>query len=100
MFVGHVGLALAAKKKAPEVSLGWLVASVITLDLLWPIFILLGWEEVAIGSATGGFDQLTFISYPWSHSLLMALVWGGVFYGVARGAEYRRRALSSLAHWW
>jgi hypothetical protein len=84
MFVGHVALALAAKKKAPELSLAWGLAAVILLDLLWPIFILIGIEQVAIGSATGGFDQLTFISYPWSHSLLMSVVWGGVFFGVAR----------------
>ncbi|MEO6068700.1 MAG: hypothetical protein ABIQ41_12070 [Gemmatimonadales bacterium] len=84
MFVGHTALALAAKRRAPEVSLGWLFAAAITLDLVWPVLLLLGIEQVAIGSATGGFDQLTFLSYPWSHSLLMALVWGGVVFALAR----------------
>ena len=84
MFPGHLALALAAKKKLPDVSLGWTMAAVMTLDLIWPILLLLGLEQVAVGSATGGFDQLTFTSYPWTHSLLMALVWSGVMWGVAR----------------
>lgn len=104
MFVGHVALALAAKKKAPELSLAWPLAAVITLDLLWPVFILLGIEQVEIGSATGGFDQLTFLSYPWSHSLVMSIAWGAVFFGVARwrGISVQNALLLALlvvSHW-
>ena len=84
MFPGHLALAFAAKKKAPDVSLGWTMAAVMGLDLLWPVLLLLGLEQVAIGSATGGFDQLTFTAYPWSHSLLMALIWSGAVWGIAR----------------
>ena len=84
MFVGHTALALAAKRRAPELSLGWLFAAAVTLDLLWPLFLILGLEQVALGSATGGFDNLTFVSYPWSHSLLMAVVWGGAMFALAR----------------
>ena len=84
MFVGHTALALAAKRRAPEVSLGWLLGASITLDLVWPVLLLLGFEQVAFGSVTGGFDRLTFLSYPWSHSLFMAIVWGGVVFALAR----------------
>ena len=104
MFPGHLALALAAKKKVPDVSLGWTMAAVMTLDLIWPALLLLGLEQVAIGSATGGFDQLTFMSYPWSHSLLLATVWSGAMWGIARwrgisgnGATWL--ALLVLSHW-
>jgi len=104
MFVGHVALALAAKKKAPELSLGWTLAAVIFLDLLWPIFILLGIEQVAIGSATGGFDQLTFLSYPWSHSLWMSVGWGVALWQIARWRGISNRSATLLcflvvSHW-
>lgn len=104
MFVGHTALALAAKRRAPELSLGWLYAAAITLDLLWPLFLLLGIEQVAIGSATGGFDSLTFVSYPWSHSLLTSLGYGIIVAAVARvrGIEFGHAVLLGLlviSHW-
>ena len=104
MFVGHTALALAAKRRSPELSLGWLLAAAYALDLIWPVLLLLGVEQVAFGSATGGFDQLTFISYPWSHSLLTSILWGGLVFGLARWRGVS--ALSSLilgalvvSHW-
>lgn len=48
MFLGHFGLAFAAEKAAPKASLGSLVLGVQLADLLWPIFLLLGWEQVRI----------------------------------------------------
>ncbi|HWA40989.1 MAG TPA: hypothetical protein VG712_05215 [Gemmatimonadales bacterium] len=84
MFVGHTALALAAKRRSPELSLGWLFGAAVTLDLLWPLFLILGLEQVAIGSATGGFDNLTFLSYPWSHSLLTSIGWGAGMVALAR----------------
>jgi hypothetical protein len=104
MFVGHTALALAAKRRAPELSLGWLLAASYTLDLIWPVMLLLGVEQVAFHSATGGFDQLTFISYPWSHSLLMSLVWGGAVFAIARALKVRTPSALLLgalvvSHW-
>src|SRR5690348_9824737 len=104
MFVGHTALALAAKRRSPELSLGWLFAATVTLDLLWPLFLILGLEQVALGSATGGFDNLTFVSYPWSHSLLMAIGWGVAAFALARwrGISVSSSALLALlvvSHW-
>ena len=104
MFVGHTALALAAKRRAPELSLGWLYAAAITLDLLWPVFLLLGVEQVAIGSATGGFDTLTFTFYPWSHSLLTSLGYGIIVAAVARvrGISFSHSVLLGflvVSHW-
>jgi hypothetical protein len=84
MFVGHSAVALAGKTRAPSTSLGWLFAAAFGLDLIWPLFLLLGIERVSIATSPVGFSTLIFDSYPWSHSLLMALVWSGVAFGLAR----------------
>ena len=78
MFLGHIGVALAAKKAAPKASLGALVLGAQLADLLWPIFLLLGWEQVRIDPGNTKFTPFDFVSYPWSHSLVMQLLWGVV----------------------
>ena len=84
MFVGHTAVALAAKSRAHDVSLGWLLAAALGLDILWPNFLLLGIEHVRIVPGASAFTPLVFDSYPWSHSLLMACVWGLCAMGMAR----------------
>jgi membrane-bound metal-dependent hydrolase YbcI (DUF457 family) len=79
MFIGHYAVGFAAKKAAPKLSLGVLLAAPQLLDMLWPIFLLAGIERVRIDPGNMPFTPLAFDSYPWSHSLLMAAVWGGVF---------------------
>lgn len=83
MFLGHFGIALAAKKLAPRASLGTLMLGAQLADLLWPIFLLLGWEQARIDPGNTRMAPLDFVSYPWSHSLVMQLVWA-----VALGAIY------------
>ena len=75
MFLGHYAVGFAAKRYAPEVPLGWLLAAPLLLDLLWPIFLIFGWEEVRIAPGDTAFTPLAFVRYPWSHSFLMAVVW-------------------------
>jgi membrane-bound metal-dependent hydrolase YbcI (DUF457 family) len=75
MFVGHLGVALAAKPAAPRAPLAALVAGAFALDLIWPVLLLLGVERVRIVPGYTAFTPLTFESYPWSHSLSMALIW-------------------------
>jgi hypothetical protein len=48
VFIGHYGVGFAGKLAAPRVSLGWWLLAVQLVDLLWPFFLLLGWEEVRI----------------------------------------------------
>jgi len=84
MFVGHLSLALAAKRTAPEVNLGWFMAGVTALDLLWPVFVILGIEHVRIVPGATAFTPLIFDSYPWSHSLVMAFAWGIVLAAIGR----------------
>ena len=104
MFVGHAAVALAAKTKAPTVSLGWFIAATYALDLLWPVFLLAGVERVEIVPGATAFTPFRFEDYPWSHSLLMSLVWGGVAYGAAMVAGAPRAAALLLgavvvSHW-
>lgn len=79
MFIGHFGIGLGAKKAAPQISIGTLFLAVQLLDLLWPTFLLLGWEHVTIQPGTSKTIPLNFTDYPISHSLLMACIWGALF---------------------
>ena len=76
MFIGHFAVALGAKKAAPKASLGTLVLAAQFADLLWPILLLLGWEQVRIAPGDTAFTPFDFVSYPYSHSLLAELLWG------------------------
>lgn len=79
MFIGHFGLGLASKKLNPFPSLAVLFMAAQFLDLLWPIFCLLGLERFEIETGITKLTPLNFTHYPYSHSLLMAIVWGLVF---------------------
>jgi LexA-binding, inner membrane-associated putative hydrolase len=104
MFIGHFAVGLASKRVAPRASLGVLMAAPNLLDLLWPVFLLLGWEQVRIDPGNTAFTPLDFVSYPISHSLLTACGWGALFvllYWVR--PRYTRGAfvigLGVVSHW-
>lgn len=104
MFLGHYALGLAAKRAAPGTSLGTLFAAPALADLLWPVFLLAGWEHVTIAPGPNPFLHLVFDAYPLSHSLLALAVWavlGALVYrwrtGLARGAVVV--ALLVVSHW-
>lgn len=75
MFVGHLAVALGSKKIESKVPLAVAVAAAFGIDLLWPILLLTGAESVRIAPGITAFTPLDFVSYPWSHSLAMVLVW-------------------------
>jgi hypothetical protein len=104
MFIGHFGVALAAKRVAPRASLATLIVGAQFLDLLWPIFLLLGLEHVRVSLGITKVTGLDFYDYPLSHSLTMALRWAlavGLIYFVIR--RYARGAvvvgLLVVSHW-
>jgi hypothetical protein len=104
MFVGHLAVALGGKTVEPRLSLAAYVAGAFGLDLLWPVFLLAGIEVVRIDPGASAFTPLAFVSYPWSHSLLMSVVWGGVAALIAaRSPAGRRGALIIgavvISHW-
>lgn len=88
MFVGHYAVGLAVKKFAPRTSLGLLIAAPLLLDLLWPIFLLIGWEQVSIQPNPNPFLRLSFDSYPISHGLVAVVGWAtlfaSIYFGIAR----------------
>jgi membrane-bound metal-dependent hydrolase YbcI (DUF457 family) len=75
MFIGHFAVAFAAKKAAPRVSLGTLIFAAAFLDAVWPVLVLLGIERFRIVPGYTAVNPFEFLHYPWSHSLLMTLVW-------------------------
>ena len=87
MFIGHFAAAMAAKRAAPAVSLGWLFAAAQLPDLLWPALLLAGVERARVAPGDTAFTPLAFEHYPWSHSLLMVALWGAVL----AGAHHWRR---------
>src|SRR5580765_1684017 len=104
MFIGHFAVGLAAKRVAPSVSLGTLFVACELVDLLWPVFLLAGIERVRIDPGNTAFTPLDFLSYPWTHSLLMSAAWAalaGVLYLLIR--KNARAAivvgLVVLSHW-
>ena len=104
MFIGHFGLALGAKQAAPGPSLGTAILAAQWADGLWPIFVLLGVEQVAIDPGATLVTPLNFISYPYSHSLLALGVWAIVFGGVYYCFRRDRRGAwvlgaLVLSHW-
>jgi uncharacterized membrane protein YhaH (DUF805 family) len=82
MFIGHFGLAFAAKRAAPSVSLGTLFLAAQLADLVWPNFVLLGLEKVEVAPGITAVTPLDFVSYPYSHSLLALALWGALFAGI------------------
>jgi membrane-bound metal-dependent hydrolase YbcI (DUF457 family) len=79
MFIGHYALALGAKRAAPTVSLGTTFLACQLADLMWPTLLMLGVEHVEIDPGNTLVTPLNFVSYPYSHSLVMLLVWAGLF---------------------
>ena len=127
MFLGHFGMAMGAKAVAPGPSLGTTIMAAQWADGIWPVFVLLGLENVAIAAgvaralsdralpSTIGFDArwadlltrvtpLDFVSYPYTHSLVADIVWAALFALVYGGLRRDWRgafwlAALVLSHW-
>src|SRR5256885_9323611 len=104
MLLGHYGVASAAKRVAPQVSLGTLIFAAQLLDEIWPILVSLGVEHVRVVPGLTAANPLDFVYYPFSHSLAAAIGWsvllGIVYFAIRRD---RRAAmvvgLLVLSHW-
>ena len=104
MFIGHFAVGFAAKRAVPRVSLAALLFAALFADILWPVLVLLGIETVRIAPGATRFTPLEFDSYPWSHSLLLLIGWGGLLGVAYRGIFGGRRSFVVLAalvvsHW-
>ena len=104
MFLGHLALGLAAKRVTPRVSLAVLFAAAQLADLLWPVLLAVGLEQVRIDPGNTAFTPLDFVSYPYSHSLLLLVVWGITFGWLYRlvtgdGRAFLVIAALVVSHW-
>jgi hypothetical protein len=104
MFIGHFGVALAAKRFAPRTSLGILIFAAEFLDLIWPIFLLIGLEHVRVVPGITKVQAFDFYDYPFSHSLTMVLRWAlavGLVYYLLRRYVKESWILGALvvSHW-
>jgi hypothetical protein len=104
MFVGHFAVGFAAKRVTPRVSLAVLFAAAQLADLLWPVLLAFGLEQVRIDPGNTAFTPLDFVSYPYSHSLLLLVVWGIIFgwlYRLVTGDGSAVLVLAALvvSHW-
>ena len=109
MFVGHYGVALALKKADPRLSLGTLFLGAQFVDILWGLFIILGWEQARVDPGYTAVTPIQFLSYPLSHSLVAGVLWaillGAAYYSwPTTDSSHRRRgamvlAIAVLSHW-
>lgn len=104
MFIGHIAVALTAKRFAPRTPLGVLVLAAQLPDAVWPVLVLAGLEKLEIHPGDTAFTPLNFVSYPWSHSLLLVIATGAVaghFYRARTGDLRGGLAVMFLAisHW-
>jgi len=104
MFIGHFGLSFAAKKAAPKVSLGTLFIATQFVDILWPFLLVFHVEKMIIVPGYTKVNAFEFLYFPYTHSLLMGVVWGVIVGGLywllkkdTRGALIV--GLCVLSHW-
>jgi len=104
LFVGHFAVAFAAKRITPRASLALLVVATQLADIIWPVLLALGVEQVRIDPGNTAFTALDFVSYPYSHSLVLLALWGVILGVVSRRAVRHRAAVAIVAalavsHW-
>jgi membrane-bound metal-dependent hydrolase YbcI (DUF457 family) len=102
--IGHLGLAFASKKIVPRVRLGWLLLAGLFLDAVWAVAIASGVEHARIVPGITAASPLDLYDYPFSHSLVAALVWSALFAAVTLWLTKDRLAALVLAlgvssHW-
>ena len=104
MFIGHFAVGFALKRVTPRVNLATLFAAAQLPDLIWPLLVAAGIERVEIAPGNTAFTPLAFVSYPWSHSLLLVAIWGfacsAIHFLRARSAIAALvLALLAISHW-
>lgn len=107
MFAGHIGAGLAVGRAERGVNVGVFVAAALLLDFLLWLFVLLGWESVAIPPDFAATHQPEFV-FPYSHGLLACAAWSVLAALLAFIVSPRHRtrwrvatlvAVAVLSHW-
>ena len=103
---GHFAIAFSAKPLLPEVPLWTLLVASETLDILSFGFISLGFESMAVTKIDlqHGIQTITPGSVPYSHGLLMSMIWS-ILFGAVAFIFFRDRRTSAIlglvvfSHW-
>lgn len=104
MFIGHIAVGFAAKRLSPRMPLGLLLLAPFLSDLIFPILVLTGVEQLQVLPSESGFLRMELVNLPYSHSLegiaaqavILALAWFA-WRREARGAVVL--AALVLSHW-
>ena len=107
MFIGHYGVAFAARAIERRVPLWAYFIAVQWVDILWCVLVLLGVERVHIEPGVNPSGPLVFDYYPYSHSLFAGVLWGlaafSVYLLVTRARDAQRAGLALglavFSHW-
>jgi membrane-bound metal-dependent hydrolase YbcI (DUF457 family) len=104
MFIGHFAIGFGVKKADHLISLGTAFIAVQFLDLLWPLLVITGIEQVEVDIGNTAFTPLDFTHYPYSHSLVAALFWSVLFGNVCYFVYKRHQTaiisgLLVFSHW-
>jgi hypothetical protein len=107
MFIGHYGLALAAKALVPALPLSGLMMSTQLIDVAWALFILTGVEQMRLTSGMTATNHLDLYYIPYSHGLLTSLGWsvlaGLMTWTLAPGLGFNAAVVLGAvcwSHWW
>jgi hypothetical protein len=77
MFAGHFAASVVAKTVAPRLPFWVCVGAAQLLDIGWATLVWAGVEQLRLDPALPG-SPLVLFHMPWTHSLLMALLWSGL----------------------
>jgi hypothetical protein len=104
MFIGHYAVGFGSKRISPSVSLGTLFLATQFLDLIWPFFVILGFEHLRIDPGNTAFTPADFYDYPYSHSLLTVVGWGLLLGGIHYWRKRQKLAATVVgsgvvSHW-
>src|SRR5215831_8123136 len=78
MFVGHYSVAFAARSGRNRIPLWVLFIAVQFLDYIWATLVLLGIEKLRVIKGFTEGSMLDSYFHPYSHSLIMAILWSCV----------------------
>jgi hypothetical protein len=107
MFVGHYGVAFAARGMEKKLPLWAYFLAVQWVDLVWTVLVFFGIERVSIQPGVNPSGPLVFDYYPYTHSLAAGVAWAAIAfmgYRVITRMQGSQRvagilALAVLSHW-
>src|SRR6476620_1009215 len=85
MFVGHYSVAFACRTERNKIPLWVLFVAVQFLDYIWATLVLVGIEKLRVIKGFTAGSMLDSYFHPYSHSLIMAVIWSVIAALVYKG---------------